>query len=125
MAQCEARAHRIGQKSPVVCRYLLAKGTADDYIWEMVKRKQEVLNKAGIFSEDLSDATHSIAPINASQNITNFFNESSLHLKSDINENLNKNQYHEDEEMECDTNESYRNMLDNDSEDAFMLDIDC
>lgn len=63
MAQCEARAHRIGQKSPVICRYLLAKGTADDYIWEMVKRKQEVLNKAGIFSEDLSDATHSIAPL--------------------------------------------------------------
>lgn len=61
LAQCEARAHRIGQKSPVVCRYLLAKGTADDYIWEMVKRKQDVLNRAGIFSEDLSDAAFSVA----------------------------------------------------------------
>lgn len=57
MAQCEARAHRIGQKSAVICRYLLAQGTVDDYIWEMVKQKQNVLNKAGIFSEDLSDTT--------------------------------------------------------------------
>lgn len=63
MAQCESRAHRIGQKSPVTCQYLLASGTADDYIWEMLKKKQDVLNKAGIFSEDLSDATHSAAPI--------------------------------------------------------------
>lgn len=62
MAQCESRAHRIGQKSPVTCRYLLAKGTADDFIWTMLKRKQEVLNKAGLFSEDLSDATHTAAP---------------------------------------------------------------
>ncbi len=63
LAQCESRAHRIGQKSPVTCRYLLAKGTADDFIWAMLKRKQDVLNKAGLFSEDLSDATHTIAPI--------------------------------------------------------------
>lgn len=63
MAQCESRAHRIGQKAPVTCRYLLAKGTADDFIWAMLKQKQEVLNKAGLFSEDLSDATHSIAPV--------------------------------------------------------------
>lgn len=63
MAQCESRAHRIGQKSPVTCRYLLAKGTVDDYMWNMVRGKQEVLSKAGIFSEDLSDATHSSVTI--------------------------------------------------------------
>lgn len=63
MAQCESRAHRIGQKSPVICRYLLAKNTADDFMWEKLKNKQNVLNKAGIFSEDLMDGTHSAAPI--------------------------------------------------------------
>lgn len=63
LAQCESRAHRIGQKSPVICRYLLAKGTVDDYMWNMVKGKQDVLSKAGIFSEDLSDATHSALTI--------------------------------------------------------------
>lgn len=46
----------------MTCRYLLAKGSADDIIWEMVQRKQSVLNKAGLFSEDLSDAVHSDAP---------------------------------------------------------------
>lgn len=63
LAQCESRAHRIGQKSAVICRYLLAKGTADDFMWEKLKHKQNVLNKAGIFCEDLSDATHSAVPI--------------------------------------------------------------
>lgn len=63
MAQCESRAHRIGQKSRVVCRYLLAKGTADDYMWNMLTKKQVVLSKAGIFSEDLTDATHSSVTI--------------------------------------------------------------
>lgn len=66
LAQCESRAHRIGQKSPVTCRYLLAKGTVDDYMWNMVKGKQDVLNKAGIFSEDLTDATHSTVSVSVS-----------------------------------------------------------
>lgn len=38
-------------------------GTVDDYIWNMVKGKQDVLSKAGIFSEDLTDATHSTVSI--------------------------------------------------------------
>lgn len=63
LAQAEARAHRIGQQDEVTCRYLLAKGTADDEIWLMVQKKQSTLSKAGLFSEDLSDATHSSAPI--------------------------------------------------------------
>lgn len=76
MAQCESRAHRIGQKSPVTCRYLLAKGTADDFIWEMLKRKQEVLNKAGLFSEDLSDATHTVAPTSVKIFFASYFRAS-------------------------------------------------
>lgn len=63
MAQAEARAHRIGQSQAVVCRYLLAQGTADDIIWEMLKNKQNTLNKAGLFSEDLADATNSFADV--------------------------------------------------------------
>lgn len=63
LAQAEARAHRIGQEDAVVCRYLLATGTADDYIWPMVQKKQDILSKAGLFSEDLSDAIHTAAEI--------------------------------------------------------------
>lgn len=62
LAQAEGRAHRIGQDGDVICRYLLAKGTADDIIWEMLKSKQNVLKKAGVFDENLSDATNTIAP---------------------------------------------------------------
>lgn len=69
MAQAESRAHRIGQEGSVVCRYLLAKGTADDEIWTMLKNKQNVLNKAGLFHEDLADGTHSAAP----STVNNFF----------------------------------------------------
>ncbi|XP_075152134.1 SWI/SNF-related matrix-associated actin-dependent regulator of chromatin subfamily A-like protein 1 [Haematobia irritans] len=62
LAQAESRAHRIGQQNPVICRYLMAAKTADDHIWNMLKAKQDVLNKAGIFCEDLQDATHTAAP---------------------------------------------------------------
>ncbi|XP_055917964.1 SWI/SNF-related matrix-associated actin-dependent regulator of chromatin subfamily A-like protein 1 [Eupeodes corollae] len=62
LAQAESRAHRIGQKEAVTCKYLMANKTADDIIWNMLKEKQDVLNKAGLFSEDLQDATHSSAP---------------------------------------------------------------
>lgn len=57
LAQAESRAHRIGQEGSVMCRYLLAKGTADDAIWEMLKTKEKTLIKAGLFNENLSDAT--------------------------------------------------------------------
>ncbi|XP_055837389.1 SWI/SNF-related matrix-associated actin-dependent regulator of chromatin subfamily A-like protein 1 [Episyrphus balteatus] len=63
LAQAESRAHRIGQKGSVTCRYLIANKTADDIIWNMLKEKQDVLNKAGLFCEDLQDATHSSAPL--------------------------------------------------------------
>lgn len=65
LAQAESRAHRIGQKGSVTCRYLMANKTADDIIWNMLKQKQDVLNKAGLFSEDLQDATHSSAPLSS------------------------------------------------------------
>lgn len=62
LAQAESRAHRIGQTGQVRCLYLLAAGTADDIIWELLKRKQETLNKAGLFSDDLADGTFKRAP---------------------------------------------------------------
>ncbi|XP_062127437.1 SWI/SNF-related matrix-associated actin-dependent regulator of chromatin subfamily A-like protein 1 [Drosophila sulfurigaster albostrigata] len=62
LAQAESRAHRIGQTKPVVCRYLMATQTADDTIWNMLKNKQEVLSKVGIFAENLQKATHTTAP---------------------------------------------------------------
>ncbi|XP_061386042.1 SWI/SNF-related matrix-associated actin-dependent regulator of chromatin subfamily A-like protein 1 [Musca vetustissima] len=75
LAQAESRAHRIGQLNPVTCRYLMAAKTADDHIWNMLKAKQDVLNKAGIFCENLQDATHTIAPT-TSNKIEKYFSPS-------------------------------------------------
>lgn len=68
LAQAESRAHRIGQQNPVTCRYLMASKTADDIIWNMLKAKQDVLNKAGIFCENLQDATLTSAPTTVTRN---------------------------------------------------------
>lgn len=63
MAQAESRAHRYGQQGTVKCQYLLARGTADDLIWEMLKNKQQVLNKAGLFNDDLADGAFLMGPV--------------------------------------------------------------
>ncbi|KAH8283549.1 hypothetical protein KR018_005573 [Drosophila ironensis] len=72
LAQAESRAHRIGQTKPVICRYLMANQTADDTIWAMLKNKQEVLSKVGIFAENLQTATHTAAPT-SSHKIEEYF----------------------------------------------------
>ncbi|XP_037811206.1 SWI/SNF-related matrix-associated actin-dependent regulator of chromatin subfamily A-like protein 1 [Lucilia sericata] len=72
LAQAESRAHRIGQTNPVTCRYLMATKTADDHIWNMLKTKQDTLNEAGLFCDNLQDATHTAAPI-TSNKIENYF----------------------------------------------------
>ncbi|XP_054744005.1 SWI/SNF-related matrix-associated actin-dependent regulator of chromatin subfamily A-like protein 1 [Anastrepha obliqua] len=72
LAQAESRAHRIGQTKPIICRYLLAAKTSDDIIWNMLKNKQDVLNRAGLFCEDLQDATHTRVPTDL-HTIENYF----------------------------------------------------
>ena len=51
----ESRAHRMGQTSKVVCRYLFAESTADPHIWKLLKEKQKTLKKAGLCTEDFAD----------------------------------------------------------------------
>lgn len=41
----------------------MAKGTADDFIWEMLKSKERTLIKAGIFNETLSDSKASSSAV--------------------------------------------------------------
>lgn len=56
LMQAEDRAHRLGQKNSVNVHYLVAKGTADDYLWPLVQHKLEVLSQAGLGKDDLSEA---------------------------------------------------------------------
>lgn len=56
LIQAEDRAHRIGQRDSVLVQYLIARGTADDYIWPLIQSKLNVLNKAGLSKDDFLNA---------------------------------------------------------------------
>lgn len=66
LVQAEDRVYRIGQKNSVIIQYLCAKGTADDQIWPLVNEKLNVLSRAGLTRENLSEAStvngHKINP---------------------------------------------------------------
>ncbi len=42
--QAEDRAHRNGQKNAVLCRYILGKGTIDEYMYNIIQTKKEISN---------------------------------------------------------------------------------
>lgn len=55
--------HRIGQTDSVVIRYLLAKDTADDYLWPGIQKKIDILNEVGLDQNfDLNQADVSNQP---------------------------------------------------------------
>jgi SWI/SNF-related matrix-associated actin-dependent regulator 1 of chromatin subfamily A len=54
LLQAEDRAHRIGQLDSVVVQYLIAQGTADDHLWNLLEKKLAVLNKAGLNADNLT-----------------------------------------------------------------------
>ncbi|XP_033099293.1 SWI/SNF-related matrix-associated actin-dependent regulator of chromatin subfamily A-like protein 1 [Anneissia japonica] len=56
LMQAEDRVHRIGQKECVMIRYLVAKNTADDYIWPLIQEKLKVLGKAGLSKDNFNNA---------------------------------------------------------------------
>ncbi|EDO49581.1 predicted protein, partial [Nematostella vectensis] len=56
LVQAEDRVYRIGQKNSVNIHYLVAKGTADDYLWPLIQHKLDVLSKAGLTKDDFSEA---------------------------------------------------------------------
>ncbi|XP_018333188.1 SWI/SNF-related matrix-associated actin-dependent regulator of chromatin subfamily A-like protein 1 isoform X2 [Agrilus planipennis] len=56
LSQAESRAHRIGQEQEVIVQYLLAPGTADDYIWPLLQNKQKTLNEVGLYRDSFEDA---------------------------------------------------------------------
>nr|KAF6497834.1 SWI/SNF related, matrix associated, actin dependent regulator of chromatin, subfamily a like 1 [Rousettus aegyptiacus] len=57
LMQAEDRVHRIGQSSSVGIHYLVAKGTADDYLWPLIQEKIKVLGEAGVSEADFSEMT--------------------------------------------------------------------
>ncbi|NWX22953.1 SMAL1 protein, partial [Aegotheles bennettii] len=59
LIQAEDRAHRIGQTSSVNVHYLVAKGTADDFLWPMIQEKIKVLGEAGLSETNFSETAES------------------------------------------------------------------
>ncbi|NXF01892.1 SMAL1 protein, partial [Smithornis capensis] len=59
LIQAEDRAHRIGQTSSVNVHYLVAKGTADDYLWPIIQEKIKVLGEAGLSETNFSETAES------------------------------------------------------------------
>ncbi|XP_041057134.1 SWI/SNF-related matrix-associated actin-dependent regulator of chromatin subfamily A-like protein 1 isoform X3 [Carcharodon carcharias] len=53
--QAEDRAHRIGQSNCVDIHYLVARGTADDYLWPIIQEKVKILGEAGLSENNFSE----------------------------------------------------------------------
>jgi SWI/SNF-related matrix-associated actin-dependent regulator 1 of chromatin subfamily A len=98
MEQAESRAHRIGQMSEVNVYYLVAKGTADDIIWDLIVKKEKTLNTVGLLSGGKSNNQIQKVPakiaLNMEEKTENFFEDSSnedqefLHIQLDSNSNV-------------------------------------
>ncbi|TSK92942.1 SWI/SNF-related matrix-associated actin-dependent regulator of chromatin subfamily A-like protein 1 [Bagarius yarrelli] len=89
LIQAEDRVHRIGQTRSVDIHYLVAKGTADDYLWPMIQEKMNVLEQVGLSESNISDKAecasfHSKDP--KQQRITEMFQRS--FSEEDLNESM-------------------------------------
>lgn len=85
--------HRIGQNDTVTIQYLVAKNTADDYIWPLIKKKMTVL-KAGGLDQDFSmdDVDVAVQNKNKQRDLTSFLNSSS---------STEKGAQHDKEQKDC------------------------
>ncbi|KAJ7345934.1 hypothetical protein JRQ81_001884 [Phrynocephalus forsythii] len=92
LIQAEDRAHRIGQTSSVNIHYLVAKGTADDYLWPMIQEKIRVLGEAGLseanFSETAESGDYYFHKDPKQQTILNLFQRTFLNNADDLDEAL-------------------------------------
>ncbi|XP_041366141.1 SWI/SNF-related matrix-associated actin-dependent regulator of chromatin subfamily A-like protein 1 [Gigantopelta aegis] len=89
LVQAEDRAHRLGQEDSVNVHYLVAQGTADDFIWPLVQTKLDVLSKAGLTKDNFYDADTTHQKDSKTQEIMQFFEQSFIE-DSDHDEELDK-----------------------------------
>ncbi|NXI43298.1 SMAL1 protein, partial [Galbula dea] len=92
LIQAEDRAHRIGQTSSVNIHYLVAKGTADDYLWPMIQEKIKVLGEAGLsetnFSKTAESTNYCPKPGPKQKTIYDLFQRTFSENRDDIDEAL-------------------------------------
>lgn len=107
--------HRIGQTDSVVIRYLLAKGTADDYLWPAIQKKIDVLNEVGLDQNfDLNQADVSNQSLIHQKKIDDFMDTSSPSTSMNVSGNADLHA----------SSENLKDLL-NDDDDVFdSIDLD-
>jgi hypothetical protein len=105
--QAEARAHRIGQENEVKVYFLMANGTSDNTVWQLLKSKQEKLGKAGLVAniENLGDNIRTTNfDVQEAKNFIESAQRSNEKIKEKFFMNLNsvpkKIDYFEDDDMD-------------------------
>ncbi|XP_014771023.1 SWI/SNF-related matrix-associated actin-dependent regulator of chromatin subfamily A-like protein 1 isoform X2 [Octopus bimaculoides] len=86
LVQAEDRVHRIGQMDSVNIHYLVATGTADDFIWPLIKNKLNILGKAGLSKDDFSETDTVLFQNPRQKTILQCFEESFIE-ESDLDDN--------------------------------------
>lgn len=76
LMQAEDRVHRIGQQDSVTIQYLIARNTADDYIWPLIQHKLSVLGKAGLSKDNFGDTDMHVLKESRQNDLLKYFKES-------------------------------------------------
>lgn len=120
MCQAEDRVHRIGQDNSVIIQYLVAKQTADDYLWPLIQKKMNVLNEVGLDQNfSLKDVDVTMQAFSSEQNtLDSFIDNSQKIVHSDENATKNTSQ------SQFSTTEEFKELLDLNEEDFEFSDWD-
>ncbi|XP_071639778.1 SWI/SNF-related matrix-associated actin-dependent regulator of chromatin subfamily A-like protein 1 [Temnothorax longispinosus] len=107
LCQAEDRVHRIGQNDTVIIQYLVARNTADDYIWPLINKKMNVLNSVGL-KQDFSISNIDVAMLEETQpSLTSVLTRCSASEGS---------QHDKDQAQEASTSSDFKELLDVDEE---------
>lgn len=120
MCQAEDRVHRIGQDNSVIIQYLVAKQTADDYLWPLIQKKMNVLNEVGLDQNfSLKDINVTVQAFSSEQKTLDSFMVNSQKIVHS-NENVTKNT----SQSQFSTTEELKELLDLNDEDFEFCDWD-
>lgn len=120
MCQAEDRVHRIGQDNSVIIQYLVAKQTADDYLWPLIQKKMNVLNEVGLDQNfSLKDIDVTVQAFRSEQKTLDSFTDNSQKIVHN-NENATKNT----SQSQFSSTEEFQELLDLNEEDFEFCDWD-
>lgn len=120
MCQAEDRVHRIGQDNSVIIQYLVAKQTADDYLWPLIQKKMNVLTEVGLDQNfSLKDIDVTVQAFSSEQKTLDSFMDNSRKIVHS-NENVTKNT----SQSQFSTTEELKELLDLNDEDFEFCDWD-